>query len=397
MAEQQIAAGSCGVSQAPDTPRVAHSECHDCDENQCWICLGGIEAGDLVQPCSCPRLVHRQCMARWQLTSAGKAEETRCRFCDRVLPDWRPALTPLELQPKPSVMSVRYRGVTHRIQYTPGPDGLESFLHTLQAIGIKVASASQVTFLCRSPDTGEEMSLRGLKAFDAAAYCASITAAKRLARAAGDGAPPRRRSSSGASDDMGVHAAHPDSPTAAGGARTCRRPRRAGAPLWVLGARGGVSDVGRAAPVDALGAARPAAAAIHSSRLARPPCARAYHAQPSLEGARLRAATCARAGGRAPGRAPRAAPAGRPPAALRPYMPSSIATPLRARLRPFRALGSCEAPGSVVCAPAPPRPSLPLHAPSSPLLGGAHPAAAPARRARRLTMPSAHPSALKTL
>jgi len=52
-------------------------------------------------------------------------------------------------------MSVRYRGVTYRITYTPGPDGLEHFLQTLQRIGIKVASASQVTFLCRSPDTGK--------------------------------------------------------------------------------------------------------------------------------------------------------------------------------------------------------------------------------------------------
>jgi hypothetical protein len=109
--------------------------------------------------------------------------------------------------------------VTHRIQYTPGPDGLESFLNTLQSIGIKVASASQVTFLCRSPDTGEEMALRGLKAFDAAAYCASITAAKRIQRNLS-----RRRSSGAASDaagDMGVHAAHPESPTAAGAARRC--------------------------------------------------------------------------------------------------------------------------------------------------------------------------------
>lgn len=54
-------------------------------------------------------------------------------------------------------MSVRYRGVTHRITYTPGPDGLDHFLQTLQAIGIKVASASQVTFLCRSPDTGMQV------------------------------------------------------------------------------------------------------------------------------------------------------------------------------------------------------------------------------------------------
>lgn len=123
-------------------------------------------------------------------------------------------------------MSVRYRGVTHRIQYTPGPDGLDSFVQTLQSIGIKVASASQVTFLCRSPDTGEEVALRGLKAFDAAAYCASITAAKRMVHHSS-----RRRSSSG--DDTIVHATHPDSPTAAGGsgrpAQRCEEPGQAAA------------------------------------------------------------------------------------------------------------------------------------------------------------------------
>lgn len=149
----------------------------------CFICLDGPrEKEPLVHPCSCPRRVHAACLAKWQLTSAGRDEETRCRFCHAVLPDWRPALTPTQLKPTASVMSVRYRGVTYRITYTPGPDGLQHFLETLQSIGIKVASASQVTFLCRSPDTGEEMSLKGLKAFDAAAYCASITAAKRQLR-----------------------------------------------------------------------------------------------------------------------------------------------------------------------------------------------------------------------
>ena len=105
------------------------------------------------------------------------SEERRCRFCESVLPDWRPALTPPTLRPASSVMSVRYRGVTHRITYTPSPDGLQQFLEALQAIGIKVSSPSQVTFLCRAPDTGAEMALSGLQAFDAAAYCASITAA----------------------------------------------------------------------------------------------------------------------------------------------------------------------------------------------------------------------------
>lgn len=153
----------------------------DSDEMDCcWICLEGEKHGDpLVQPCNCPRKVHRVCLAKWQLHSAGKQEENVCRFCNEMLPDWKPALTPKGVEPVSSVMSVRYKGVTYRITYTPGPDGLNNFLTQLRAIGIKVASASQVTFLCRSPDTGDEMALKGLHAFDAAAYCASITAAKR--------------------------------------------------------------------------------------------------------------------------------------------------------------------------------------------------------------------------
>jgi len=119
-------------------------------------------------------------------------------------------------------MSVRYRGVTHKITYNPGPDGLQHFLETLQSIGIKVASASQVTFLCRSPDTGEEMALKGLEAFDAAAYCASITAAKRVLKEAKRQAPAPSTPDAGCSSgsDLGVRPEGPESPTAA---RSCER------------------------------------------------------------------------------------------------------------------------------------------------------------------------------
>lgn len=89
------------------------------DEELCWVCLAGAEQGELAQPCKCPRLVHPKCLARWaqeqagnrqkpaspvpespnnvapllrrwQLQSAGKSEESKCRFCGAVLPDWRP-------------------------------------------------------------------------------------------------------------------------------------------------------------------------------------------------------------------------------------------------------------------------------------------------------------------
>ena len=45
----------------------------EADADACWICLDGARDGSpLVAPCQCPRLVHRACLAKWQLTSAGK-------------------------------------------------------------------------------------------------------------------------------------------------------------------------------------------------------------------------------------------------------------------------------------------------------------------------------------
>lgn len=38
----------------------------------CWVCLEEASGKrHLYQPCSCPRSVHKQCLARWQLHSAG--------------------------------------------------------------------------------------------------------------------------------------------------------------------------------------------------------------------------------------------------------------------------------------------------------------------------------------
>lgn len=45
----------------------------DEEQDMCYICLQGNEAGELVGPCRCAtRFVHRPCLARWQLQSAGR-------------------------------------------------------------------------------------------------------------------------------------------------------------------------------------------------------------------------------------------------------------------------------------------------------------------------------------
>ena len=61
------------------------------DAPVCWICHEGEADGRaLASPCRCRALTaHASCAARWQLQSAGRAEERFCRFCAAELPDWR--------------------------------------------------------------------------------------------------------------------------------------------------------------------------------------------------------------------------------------------------------------------------------------------------------------------
>jgi E3 ubiquitin-protein ligase DOA10 len=52
---------------------AAQAACCEAEEETCWICLDGPkEDHPLVRPCSCPRTVHASCLAKWQLTSAGR-------------------------------------------------------------------------------------------------------------------------------------------------------------------------------------------------------------------------------------------------------------------------------------------------------------------------------------
>lgn len=94
--------------RAPARPRL-------CDDGPGELALRARRASHAVTAgCAPAHRRHRataHCVPRAPAPSIHRSEETRCRFCDEVLPDWRPALTPEELQPKPSVMSVRYKCV----------------------------------------------------------------------------------------------------------------------------------------------------------------------------------------------------------------------------------------------------------------------------------------------
>ncbi|KAG2484449.1 hypothetical protein HYH03_016760 [Edaphochlamys debaryana] len=156
----------------------------DASSDCCWICLGGSEAGPLDRPCSCPRSVHLECLGRWQLQSAGRSEEHRCRFCSHPLPPLEASLTPSHLAPVAKTvtpyMAIVYGGEQYKIPVRPGPDGMAEFRARVKCLfGMPYDAEFNVSFECAAPSSGERLTLAGIGAFNAAAHCAAISAAKR--------------------------------------------------------------------------------------------------------------------------------------------------------------------------------------------------------------------------
>uniref|UniRef100_A0A383VPL8 RING-CH-type domain-containing protein n=1 Tax=Tetradesmus obliquus TaxID=3088 RepID=A0A383VPL8_TETOB len=157
------------------------------DNEMCWICLEeAAENGShkLMSPCKCPRKVHPQCLARWQLQQAGRHEERFCRFCNNELADWKLHLTPEDLKPEVSkvqpIMVVYFEGQIHRIPVKQGPDGLTEFTGKIRELFRLPEDVDiSLTFGCKEPMSGTHLKLEGMGAFDAAVHCASVAAAER--------------------------------------------------------------------------------------------------------------------------------------------------------------------------------------------------------------------------
>lgn len=58
------------IMSAEASNRLDVSDSGSEDEDSCYICLSG--EGELLHPCTCPRVVHASCLAKWQLNCAGK-------------------------------------------------------------------------------------------------------------------------------------------------------------------------------------------------------------------------------------------------------------------------------------------------------------------------------------
>ena len=196
----------------------------------CWICLGGdgtsatdglagdgagTAAAPLERPCACPRRVHRACLARWQLQSAGRPEERACRFCGADYGDWRSVLLggggaggDAEVEAlirrsfdaganpggaaaaQPPLMALSARGRTFKVPAAPGPVGRASFERRVRELlgggngGRNGNGRVDVVFEVSVPRSREKLRLAGFEAYDAAAFCAQIAAEERLGRAA---------------------------------------------------------------------------------------------------------------------------------------------------------------------------------------------------------------------
>lgn len=146
-------------------------------EDQCWICLSSEKP--FIRQCACPsRLVHQACLAQWQIVSAGRSEETSCRFCAERLPDWR-----LSLADKPRaapLMTVTHNNEIHVLRVTPGEEGRETFERDIRRIfGLTPEDHVAVTFGIKDPFAGRDVTLEGWGAWGAAVECAACSAGTR--------------------------------------------------------------------------------------------------------------------------------------------------------------------------------------------------------------------------
>lgn len=204
-------------------------------DDVCWICLeasgcgpDGVEAGvdgvsDVLRRMPCgercrQRWAHPRCVARWQLQSAGTRRETHCEFCNELLPDWKSVFTPRGPIPDiPATMTVSVDGIKQAFVVTPGPDGLRQFQTALKAAYLVPEECQlEVAFVCRDPITQSKLVLSGEATYDAAVFCAWLSAVRRSGSHDHSSSSRKvsllERTSTGASpglvSDVPIHAVH---------------------------------------------------------------------------------------------------------------------------------------------------------------------------------------------
>jgi hypothetical protein len=78
-------------------------------------------------------------------------------------------------------MTVCHAGQTHQVAVTPGEEGMRHFQATIRSIfGLQESDDVSLSFGCKVPGAQSEITLDGWQAFDAAAFCAAVSAGQRL-------------------------------------------------------------------------------------------------------------------------------------------------------------------------------------------------------------------------
>eukprot|EP00878_Enallax_costatus_P008809 GHUV01009209.1.p1 GENE.GHUV01009209.1~~GHUV01009209.1.p1 ORF type:complete len:273 (+),score=60.58 GHUV01009209.1:694-1512(+) len=126
-------------------------------------------------------------------------QEKQCRFCKQDLPSWKAAFADLSTQPQNAhvpVMSIQFNGQKYWLEVRPGTGGVEQFKEDVRKLlGLHADQAFDITFECRVPIPlagNSKLELQGLQAYDAAVYCASLTAAQRKHRTSSPGPEDKR-------------------------------------------------------------------------------------------------------------------------------------------------------------------------------------------------------------
>jgi hypothetical protein len=85
-----------------------------------------------------------------------RSEETKCRFCQADLRDWKPVMTKATgAKLVTPYMRVSFNGRTHKVQVKPGVEGAKEFETQIRRLlQLPEDQEFDVIFHCRAPGTG---------------------------------------------------------------------------------------------------------------------------------------------------------------------------------------------------------------------------------------------------
>ena len=150
------------------------------NDDVCWICLSleNDKHEELSKPCKCPSLVHKSCLAKWQVNNIGKDAETTCRFCMEQLPDWKTVFVPPKINFIRISLHINNAIVEIKIDPSKTPDLKSELVRILHDdFNVRCENALSITYYSKLD--GNTIMNQGIENADAALHLAKINAAQR--------------------------------------------------------------------------------------------------------------------------------------------------------------------------------------------------------------------------